>query len=145
MKHQADWMSWVQWNSPFRVRTLINDRKLIPTDKGIYVFSLDKGPLKNGRVLYVGETRCKGGFRERFRDYLAPDPTQASTTHLGALFLQDQRISNPDDYLYVRWAPLETDYRTLRQLEAAIMQFYQSWFNTRDMQANTPFDHVYVP
>jgi hypothetical protein len=142
MKSKADWMAWVKWDPPFRVRDLITQRHLIPEYKGIYVFSLDKGPLRNGRVLYVGETRRKDGFRGRFGDYLKPDPTTSGTTHLGALFLQDHRLSNPDDFVYVRWAPLETDYKTLRQLEAAIMQYYQAWFNSRDMRAETPFDHI---
>jgi hypothetical protein len=56
--------------------------------------------------------------------------------------LQDHRLTNPDDFVYVRWAPLVTDYKTLRQLEAAIMQYYQAWFNTRDMGADKPFDHI---
>jgi hypothetical protein len=45
-------------------------------------------------------------------------------------------------FFYVRWAPLKTEYKTLRQLDAAIMQYYQAWFNTRDMRAETPFDHI---
>jgi len=139
---KPDWSHWVDWSAPIRVRALIEHRQLLPTYGGIYVFSLDKGPLRKGRVLYVGETRRKGGLRARFHDYLKADPTKPGTTHLGALFLQDQRLTQPDEYVYVRWAPLETDYRTLRQLEAAIMQYYQSWFNTRDMNADTPFDHI---
>lgn len=142
MSEKADWMSWVKWEPPHRVRDLITQRHLIPRDKGLYVFSLDKGPLRKGRVLYVGETRRKDGFRGRFGDYLKPDPTKGSTTHLGALFLQDHRLSNPDDFVYVRWAPLEIEYKTLRNLEAAIMQYYQAWFNTRDMGADTPFDDI---
>ncbi|MDE0851573.1 hypothetical protein [Yoonia sp.] len=142
MAFAADWMEWVDFEAPHRVRDLISQRHLISQHQGIYVFSLDKGPLRKGRVLYVGETRRKDGFRGRFGDYLKPDPTKPGTTHLGALFLQDHRLTNPDDFVYVRWAPLVTDYKTLRQLEAAIMQYYQAWFNTRDMGADTPFDHI---
>lgn len=142
MSKKADWMNWVEWEHPFLVRDLITQRHLIPQYGGLYAFSLDKGPLRKGRVLYVGETKDKGGFRKRFGDYLKPDPKAAKTTHLGALFLQDHRLSNPDDFVYVRWAPFVTDAKTLRNIEAAIMQYYQAWFNSRDMGADTPFDNI---
>ena len=139
---KPDWMDIIKWDPPHRLRELVVNRQRVPEFNGLYAFNLDQSELKKGRVLYVGECDRIGGFRARFHDYLAPAPTKAKTRHKGALFLQDYRLKNPDDFIWVRWAPFDTDKRFRRDLEAAIMQYYGAWFNSRDMNADTPFDTI---
>ena len=96
--------------------------------------------LRRDRVLYIGETSQAGGMRERMREYLHPNPASIKTTHKAALFLQDYKMRNPSQPIFVRWAPLEANKRTLRDVEAALIQTYNAWFNSRDWSADTPFD-----
>ncbi|MBT0958634.1 hypothetical protein IV417_14685 [Alphaproteobacteria bacterium KMM 3653] len=138
---KPDWMAYITWQNVHRYRDLVEDRSVLTNFNGFYAFGLDKHGLQKGRVLYIGECQRAGGFRSRFGDYLKADPTKPGTRHKGALFLQDFRLSN-SDVVWVRFCNFETDKVTRRDLEAAMMQYYLPWFNTRDMNRDTPFDTV---
>lgn len=135
-----DWMEWIKWLPPHRLADLVANPTSVPTYNGFYVFNLDYDKLHKDRVLYVGECHRDHGFQARFRDYLHPDPKTAKTKHKAALFLQDYRLTYPSRTVYVRFCPMDTDKQTRRDLEAAIMQYYNAWFNSRDMRYATPFD-----
>ena len=138
-----DWMAVIRWEAPHRMRDLMTDKSRIPEYPGFYAFNLDLKSLLPGRVLYIGQTADKGGFRARLRkDYLRQDPASASTRHKAALFLQDHKIQNPAESIYVRWCLFETDTSTRLHLETAMMQFYQAWYNTAGMKSYTPFDTI---
>jgi hypothetical protein len=133
-------MAFIDWMPALDYADLRRNPGLVPVWNGFYVFALDSNAPREDRVLYVGECNRVGGFRARFADYLDPDPASGTTRHKGALFLQDFWMKNPNTPIFVHFAPLDTDKQTRRDIEAAMMQYFKAWFNSRDMQAETPFD-----
>ncbi len=126
------WHHIIHWNPDpaIDIATLNADRSIIPDSGGFYAFTADPGPLKVGKVLYVGETV---NLRNRLPNYLHRDPRQTRNRHKGALFIMDYRVRISDDKkTFVRWSLFEGDYTLQRDLEAALMQFYQTRFNHRD-------------
>ena len=137
-----DWSEWVKFDQTFRLSDLLANRSLLPTYGGFYAWSLDRGSLKQGRVLYVGKTEDKGGFRSRFSDYLRANPHQPQAkAHSAALFLQDHylRKTTPSQ-IWVHIAPFEGAPALINQLEKAIMQYYLAWYNKAGMRSHTQFD-----
>ncbi len=143
MGAKPDWLQYIDWSDTFRLSDLLADRSLVPDWKGFYGFGLDaSAAFRPGRVLYIGKTWDRGGFRARFGFYLRSDPTVLSRKpHSAALFLQDHYLrKDPPERIYVRFAPFEGDRELVLMLETAMMQYYEAWYNKSGMRAHTPFD-----
>jgi len=139
MADNHKWADIISWSIPMSVADLNNNRSIIPEDPGFYAFTPDRSVLKPGNVLYIGEA---GNLRNRLPNYLHHNPRQSRTRHKGALFVMDHRLTiSGDANIYVRWSPFESDYGLRRDIEAAMIQFYGSWYNDRDWKRDHPFDH----
>jgi len=133
-----DWLQYIKWEAPHRLSDLIADPKLIPEFEGFYAFNEDPGPLQVGRVLYIGETGQEGGLRSRLRTYLHPDPKSATIRHSGCIWIHHHRINvSSDDKIYLRWSGWESDRKTRTGIETGLMQYYQAWYNKRQMQMDS--------
>ncbi|MBS8225088.1 hypothetical protein [Vannielia litorea] len=150
-----DWLQHIKWSAPHRLSDLIADMSLISTVEGFYAFNLDPGPLQIGRVLYIGETQQAGGLRSRLRAYLPVDPTKSREKHSGALWIHWHRIKDSlgpdaltapwseispnakptnDSKIYLRWSGWESGRQDRQAVETGLMQYYQAWYNKRQMK-----------
>ncbi|QDC09135.1 hypothetical protein FHY55_07725 [Oceanicola sp. D3] len=158
-----DWLQKIQWSAPYRLSELIADPKKIPTFEGFYAFNLDPGPLQIGRVLYIGETERTGGLRARLRSYLPADPTKSKEDHSGALWIHWHRIKDSlgpdaltepwgkishrakptnDSRIYLRWSGWESDKKQRQAVETGLMQYYQAWYNKRQMKKDIDLETI---
>lgn len=132
-----DWRDIISWSPPTSVASLNSNRSLIPPDPGFYAFTPNRSALRVGNVLYIGETE---NLRNRLPNYLHLRPRETHTRHKGALFILDHRLTkSDDDRIFVRWSPFESDYGLRRDIEAAMIQYYGSWYNHRDWNRDHPF------
>lgn len=131
-----DWLQHIKWEKPHRLSDLIADMSKIPTFEGFYAFNEDPGPLQVGRVLYIGETEQSGGLRSRLRTYLHPDPVNGPLIkHSGCIWIYHHRINvSSDSQIYLRWSGWESDKSTRMDIETGLMQYYQAWYNKRQMK-----------
>jgi len=131
------WRSIIAWSAPTSISALNSNRSLIPSDPGFYAFTPNRAALRVGNVLYIGETE---NLRNRLPNYLHLAPRETRTRHKGALFMLDHRLTRADDQtIYVRWSLFESDYGLRRDIEAAMIQHYGSWYNDRDWNRDHPF------
>ncbi len=138
MAGQPLWAKVISWSTPVTIATLNSNRSVIPDQPGFYAFTDDVGPLVVNKVLYIGETK---NLRARLPNYLVHHPAKSNNRHKGALFIGDHRlrISN-DQSIYLRWSLLDSPYALRRDIEAAMIQFYNSHYNDRDWDRDHPFD-----
>ena len=138
MAGKPSWANFISWSTPITIATLNTDRSVIPEGSGFYAFTDDRGALKVNKVLYIGETK---NLRSRLPKYLVHDPTQSNTRHKGALFIGDHRTRLSNDYsIYLRWSMLDSVYIVRRDLEAALIQFYNPHYNDRDWDREHMFE-----
>jgi hypothetical protein len=134
---QPEWMRVIFWSEPLTIAKLNSDRSVIPAEGGFYVFTDYYGPLIVNQVLYVGETKSLSG---RLPAYLVHDPTRSGNRHKGAQFIGDHRtrLSN-DQSIYLRWSLFDSGRALRRDIEAAMIQFYNPDYNDRDWDRPHPF------
>ncbi|MDF1871644.1 hypothetical protein [Vannielia sp.] len=138
-----DWLQHIQWSKPHRLSELMADMSKIPDYQGFYAFNEDPGPLQVGRVLYIGETGQAGGLRSRLRTYLHADPENASIKHSGAIWIHNHRLyETSNDQIYLRWSGWESDKRTRMDIETGLMQYYQAWYNKRQMKKDIDLETI---
>lgn len=132
-----DWRDIIAWSPATSIAALNSNRSAIPAQPGFYAFTPNRSSLRIGNVLYIGETE---NLRNRLPNYLHLKPRETHTRHKGALFILDHRLTRADDQtIYVRWSLFESDYALRRDIEAAMIQHYGSWYNDRDWNRDHPF------
>ena len=138
MAQKPEWANVISWSPPVSIAVLNSDRFVIPGGSGFYVFTEYTGALRINNVLYIGETN---NLSVRLPNYLVHDPSTSNNRHKGALFIGDHRVRISNDYsIYVRWSLFDSPNSLRRDIEAAMIQFYNSDYNDRDWNRDHPFD-----
>ncbi|MCO6382884.1 MAG: hypothetical protein JXQ91_13425 [Vannielia sp.] len=140
---RPDWLDQIEWLKPHRLSELNADRQLITHHPGFYAFTETPGPLQVGQVLYIGETGRKGGIRERVGVYLHRNPEKSTTRHSGAIWMHNHRLyEKSDQTLWLRWSLWEGSTSDRQAIETALMQYYQCWYNKRQMGSDSDFQVI---
>ncbi|MDX1982588.1 MAG: hypothetical protein SFV51_20105 [Bryobacteraceae bacterium] len=133
--------STLAWAGPFRIEEVRANRALIPSQPGVYVFTLHPGPLVDSLgVLYVGKASA---LSSRLPSYLA-DPEDIrilsprkkdgslnrSLRHAGKnqllMEIQQKARGGALSGIWLRW----TIRANPQPLEETMIQFFQPAFNT---------------
>jgi excinuclease UvrABC nuclease subunit len=141
MANMPVWYSQLRWSGPLSVAKIQEDRDIIPTLPGCYVFTVDPGPLVVGRSLYVG--MASASLRKRVASYLVDFRRyKKAESHKGKGFVLEARHDRGDHGVYLRWIVYGGSKEDISILEANLIHLLEPEANDRDEDAHHPlFSH----
>ena len=126
------WFTQLNWQGPCSIHEVNADRTVLPEWPGLYVFTADKGPLRPGEVLYIGETGQKGGLRARVASYLVnwriPKDRES---HKGKGFVLEYRSVHGDQNTFLRWVEYGGSDADRHMIEASLIEHFSPQMNDR--------------